>query len=72
MIHEIALAHKKSLIDENDILCDNQATICLFRNKYMVITIEKNSDPITVNGVGGMLMLNEVGELPGFGKVNFS
>jgi hypothetical protein len=32
-IHEIALAGKASLL-EYDILCDNQTTINIFRNKY--------------------------------------
>ena len=35
VIQEIALAGKKSLLDEYDILCDNQATINIFRNNDM-------------------------------------
>ena len=33
VIHEIALAGKKSLLDEYDILFDNQASINIFRNE---------------------------------------
>ena len=46
VIHEIALAGKKSLLDEYDILCDNQATINIFRNKDMLKNIRTTDDPI--------------------------
>ena len=55
VIHEIALAGKNSLLDEYDILCDNQATIDIFRNTLK--NIRKTSDPISVGGVGGVLVL---------------
>jgi len=72
VIHEIALAGKKSLLDEYDILCDNQATINIFRNKDMLRNIRTTDDPISVGGVGGVLEVNLVGDLPGFGEVYYN
>ena len=54
-----ALAGKKSLLDEYDILCDNQATINIFRNKKMLKNIRKTSDPISIGGVGGVLEVDQ-------------
>ena len=66
---EIALAGKKSLLDEYDILCDNQAMINIFRNKDMLNNIRTTNDSISVGDVRGVLEVNLVGDLPGFGKV---
>ena len=55
MVNDVALASKKSLLDEYDILCDNQATINIFRNKDMLTNIKRTRDPISVGGVGGIL-----------------
>ena len=51
--HEISLASRKSLLDEYDILCDNQA--CIFRNRNMSVNITKTDEAISVGGVGGIL-----------------
>ena len=67
VIHKIALAGKKSLLDEYDILCDNQAMINIFRSKDMLKNIRTSNDPISVGGVGGVLEVNLVGDLPVFG-----
>ena len=45
---EIALASRKSLLDEYDILCDNQATISIFRNRNVSVNITKTDDAISV------------------------
>ena len=70
--HEIALASRKALLDEYDILCDNQATISIFRNRNMLVNITKTDDAISVGGVGGILDVDQIGELPGFGRVYYS
>jgi hypothetical protein len=72
VIHEIALAGKNSLLDEDDILCDNQATINIFRNKDILQNIRTTNDPISVGSVGGVLEVNLVGDLPGFGEVYYN
>ena len=71
VIHEIALAGKKSLLDEYEILCDNQATIEIFRSRDMFIDIRPNHR-ISVGGVGGVLEVDLVGDLAGFGEVYFN
>ena len=65
VIHEIALAGKKSLLDEYDILFDNQVTINIFRNEEH----QKTNNPTSV---GGVLEVDLVGDLPGFGEVYFN
>jgi hypothetical protein len=72
VIHEIALAGKASLLDEYDILCDNQATINIFRNENMLKNIRSTDDPISFGGVGGILEVTLVGDLPGFGEVYYN
>ena len=72
VFHKIALAGKKSLLDWYDILCNNQATINIFRNKDMLKNIRTTNDPISVSGVGGVLEVNQVGNLPGFGEVYYN
>ena len=72
MVNDVALANKKSMLDEYDILCDNQATINIFRNKDMLTNIKRTRDPISVGGVGGILEVDQIGELPGFGKVYYN
>ena len=62
MVNDVAFANKKSLLDEYDILCDNQATINIFRNKDMLTNIKRTRDPISVGGVGGILEVDQIGE----------
>ena len=69
LTHEIALTSKKALLDEYDILCENQATISIFRNINMLVNIIKTDDAISVRGISGILDVDQVGELPGFGRV---
>jgi len=71
VIHGIALAGKKSLLYEYDILCDNQVTINIFRNKAMFKNIRSTDDSISVGGVGGILEVNLV-DLHGFGEVYYN
>jgi hypothetical protein len=72
MVHDVAFANKKSLLDEYDILCDNQATINIFKNKDMLVNVTRASESISVGGVGGILEVDQIGELPGFGKVYYN
>ena len=71
MVNDVALANKKMLLDDYDILCDNQATINIFRNKEMLTNIKRTRDSISVGGVGGISEVDQIGELPGFGKVYY-
>ena len=72
VMHEIALASRKALLEEYDILCDNQATISIFRNINMLVNITKTEDAISVGIVGGILDVDQIGELPGYGRVYYS
>ena len=38
----------------------------------MLKNIRKTSDPISVGGVGGVLEVDLVGDLPGFGEVYYN
>ena len=68
---EIVAANKSSLLNDYDVLCHNQSTINLFKNKYLLSNIRQVEEGVTVNGVGGSLDLNMVGDLPGFGTVYY-
>ena len=48
VMHEMALSSRKTLLDEYDILCDNQATISIFRNRNMLVNTTKTDDAISV------------------------
>ena len=50
---EVMAANKTSLLDEYDILCANQATINVFRNKKLLQNIRSIDDGVSVSGVGG-------------------
>ena len=63
---------KSRYLSEYDILCDNQATINILRNKNMMRNIRITSDPISVGGVGGVLEVDLVGDLPSFGEVYYN
>ena len=71
MTHEIALASRKASLDEYDILCDNQATISIFRNRNKLVNITKTDDAISVGGIG-VLDVDQIGELPGLGRVYYN
>ena len=68
---EVVAANKTSLLDEYDVLCDNQATINVFRNKKLLQNIRSIDDGVSVSGVGGSLDLTMKGDLPGFGEVYY-
>ena len=68
---EVVAANKTSLLDEYDVLCDNQATINVFRNKKLLKNIRSIDDGVSVSGVGGSLDLTMKGDLPGFGEVYY-
>ena len=68
---EVVAANKTSLLDEYDVLCDNQATINVFRNKKLLKHIRSIDDEVSVSGVGGSLDLTMKGDLPGFGEVYY-
>ena len=70
--HEIVLASRKALLNEYDILSYNQATISIFRNRNILVNITMTDEVISVGGVGGILDVDQIGDLPGFGKVYFS
>ena len=67
---EVVAANKTSLLDEY-VLCDNQATINIFRNKKLLKNIRSINDGVSVSGVGGSLDLTMKGDLPGFGEVYY-
>ena len=65
---EVVAANKTSLLDEYDVLCDNQATINVFRNKKLLKNIRSIDDGVSVSGVGGSLDLTMKGTYRGLEK----
>jgi hypothetical protein len=59
-------------LKESDILCDNQATVSIFKNENLLKNIRKSDRPIKVQGIGGSITVNKVGNFGDFGVVYFN
>ena len=54
-----------------DLLCDNQATVSIVHNRALLKNIRKATKPMTISGIGGSLVAEEVGDLGKFGEVYY-
>lgn len=63
---------KMSSLNAFDVVCDNGANICLFHNADLLDDIVDIKKPVTISGVGGKIVVTQVGTLPGFGTVFYS
>jgi hypothetical protein len=72
MISENIIATVGSkILDSYDILCDNQSTVNIFHNKDLLTNIRKARSIISVNGIGGSLVVSMEGDFEGIGTVYY-
>jgi hypothetical protein len=62
---------KVSSLDSFDVLLDNQCTSNLFHNSKMLKNIRLAGSQKTFTGLGGSLIVTEVGDSPWFGRVYY-
>jgi hypothetical protein len=66
----ILMATNEQVIDPIWILCDNESTVDIAKNKDMLMNIHKTNKPIQLIGIGGCRTVGEQeGDLPGYGTV---
>jgi hypothetical protein len=66
------LAVTRTTIDPMLILCDNESTVDIFRNKDMLSNIRKTKTPISLKGIdGNSIDVEEEGQLLGYGTVYY-
>jgi len=60
----------KESIDPLWILCDNESTVDIIKNRYMVTDIRVTNNPIEITGIGGQpIQVKHIGDLKGYGTV---
>jgi hypothetical protein len=55
-----------------NILADNQATVSIFKERSLLKNVRKIKDAVTINGIGGEISVDEVGDYDFFGEVYYS
>lgn len=55
-----------------EVLLDNQATANLFGNPALLTDLRQTHEPVHVQGVGGMVCADHIGDFGSFGPVHFS
>jgi hypothetical protein len=66
----VALAVVKTDIDPMWILCDNESTVDIFKNRDILSNIRKTSKPIRLKGIeGNAIEVTKEGELLGYGPI---
>jgi hypothetical protein len=68
---QITAAVGRTGLNEWDILCDNQASVSIFHNAHLLSNGRKSKKSIRVSGIGGQIVVDKVGDMPGFGEVYF-
>jgi len=60
----------KSEINPMWILCDNESTVDIFKNKDLITNIRKSENPIKLKGTeGNTIVVDLEGDLLGYGNV---
>jgi hypothetical protein len=60
----------KESIDPLWILCDNESTVDIIKNRNMVTDIRETNNPIEITGIGGQpIRVKHIGDLKGYGTV---
>ena len=68
----ISLAVTREQINPMWILCDNESTVDVFKNKSILVNIRKTNNPIRLKGIeGNMIEVGEKGDLLGYGRVYY-
>lgn len=63
---------KKQEIDPMWMLCDNESTVGIFKNRDILVNLRKTNKPIRLKGIeGNTLGIMEEGELLGYGQVYY-
>jgi len=70
MTMHVTLAIMKSEINPMWILCDNESTVDIFKNKDLITNIRKSENPIKLKGTeGNTIVVDLEGDLLGYGNV---
>jgi hypothetical protein len=60
----------KESIDPLWILCDNESTVDIIKNRNMVTNIRSTNNPIEITGIGGQpIRIKHIGDLKGYGTI---
>lgn len=70
LLDDAVLVHSK--IAPYDVLADNQATVSIFGQKDLLKNIRKSQNKITIQGIGGKVVTDLVGDFDFFGEVYYS
>ena len=71
MTVHVALAVIRIEINPLWILCDNESTALIFKNKEMITNIRKSENPIRLKGIeGNPIIIDQEGELLGYGSIH--
>jgi len=65
--HAILLPTVRGDLDDFDILLDDQASVPVARNAALLTDIRPADEPVYVDGIGGQLLVDQVGEIEDFG-----
>lgn len=71
-ISECFAADKAGFLENNDILCDNQSNVNIFRNGNLLSNIRKTRDVVYITGIFGQsIRVDTIGEYDWFGTVYY-
>jgi len=69
----VTLAVTKEQTDPMWILCENESTVDVFKNKSILVSIRKTNNPIRLKGIEGKTIeVNEEGDILGYGRVYYN
>jgi hypothetical protein len=69
---QVTLAVTKMEINPWWILCDNESTVDIFKNKNMLVDFKKTRNPIKIKGIdGNAVLVDQEATLPGYGRVYY-
>jgi hypothetical protein len=64
-------AGNRRLFDKNSVHIDNQASVAVFCNENLLTNIRSSDHSMRINGVGGSIVCNEIGDYEWYGEVYF-
>ena len=59
------------ILGEEELLCDNEASVSVFRSRKLLTNVRKAITPIKIAGVGGSIDVDLVGTFADFGEVYY-
>jgi hypothetical protein len=70
MTRAFKMEKESNSVDPMWILCDNESTVDIVKNRDMIINIRQSDSPIELSGIGGKrIKIGLEGDLPGYGTV---